>query len=580
MKCCVFNIAVILLFFTSGFAQSTKVGGYAANGQYIGFFQFLPEGYAKSSVKYPLIISLHGIGEKGNGTTELDKVQCCGIPAYIKGGNKMRFTWNGKTESFIVLTPQLNAKYGNWQDFYVDELIKYAIRSLKVDPDRIILTGLSLGGGGTWSYASTSAGNAHMFAGIVPVVAPCFIKNACIIAKAGLPVFALHALDDTVAKAQCTINSIRLINACNPLVSANVIIYPNGGHVVFFNKTYDTAHRYQDPNVYEWMLAQNRKLPPNRKPVARLAASASVTSGKGLIVMDGTGSYDPDGKLVSCSWQRISGPQPGTLTILSPGKAEISGLTAAGIYTFLIKVVDDRAEWSTDTISVSLTSGTPLNIAPIANAGKDVAVSTGQSVALNANASKDADGSIMGYQWSLASGPSSLSIPSSTSMATAVRLLQPGVYQFRLQVIDNKGAISTDITQVNVSGNNVVVDLSDTTFQPSGADNETELPDINPLSISDPVFHPIGVQTSAETEQSPGAVIFPNPATSFFNIRIPFALPVNTIVRIYGTTGNLVRTIQTNTGINLSAGSIPAGVYYAEILCSGHHALYAQFIKR
>ena len=60
----------------------------------------------------------------------------------------MRFTWNGKSESFIVLTPQLSKKYGNWQNFYVDESISYAIRTLKVDPDRILLTGLSLGGGG------------------------------------------------------------------------------------------------------------------------------------------------------------------------------------------------------------------------------------------------------------------------------------------------------------------------------------------------------------------------------------------------------------------------------------------------
>ena len=91
----------------------------------------------------------------------------------------MRFTWNGKTESFVVLIPQLHPKYSSWPSFYVNALIDYAVKQLRIDPNRIFVTGLSLGGGGTWIYASESVTNARRLAGIVPVVGPCQMSNGC-----------------------------------------------------------------------------------------------------------------------------------------------------------------------------------------------------------------------------------------------------------------------------------------------------------------------------------------------------------------------------------------------------------------
>ena len=303
-------------------------------------------------------------------------------------------------------------------------------------------------------------------------MAPCFLKDACIIAKAALPVFALHALDDTVALAQCTINSIRYINDCRPRVSPNVVLYPNGGYIVFLKKTYDTAHRYQDPNVYEWMLAQNRKLAPNKKPVAQLTAASAMISGKGLISLIGKGSFDPDGKLVSCSWERLSGPQPRIFNILAPGLAELTGLTAPGKYTFVIKVVDDRAEWSTDTVSVNLSATTAVDNPPVADAGKDVTLSAGQSVKLNPGSSYDKDGRIVDYQWSLLSGPPA-QIAAPNVASAAVQQLSSGTYVFRLRVIDDRDAMATDVMQVNVTGNDQVLS-GDSAFanvapQPAGS---------------------------------------------------------------------------------------------------------------
>ena len=274
-------ILIIVPVFCVG--QTYEKSVVAANVERIGFLEFRPADY--SGPKHPLIIFLHGIGEKGNGTTELRKVHCCGIPSYIRRGNKMKFTWQGKTESFVVISPQLSRKYASWQPFYTDEMIKYAKANLNIDPDRIFVTGLSMGGGGTWNFASSLQARAEELAGIAPVVAPCMMNNGCNIANATLPVMAIHVWDDKDAPASCTVNAIKSINACHPMVSPNLIMYASGGHYVWVKRAFDTAHDYQNPNMFEWFLAQNRTFAPNKKPVALAGSDQSITTTDAIVIV-------------------------------------------------------------------------------------------------------------------------------------------------------------------------------------------------------------------------------------------------------------------------------------------------------
>ena len=175
-------ICLIVPFIAS--AQLTAKRIRAVNGQYVGFYQHTPSGWSTSTAKYPVIIFLHGIGERGNGTTELYRVKNVAIPKYIDRQTKtMKYYVNGKWQTFVVVCPQLSASYGSWQNFYVDEMIKYAVNNLKGDPNRIILTGLSLGGGGVWKYASASSANAAKLAAIVPVCGTSAMSNAYNIAS-------------------------------------------------------------------------------------------------------------------------------------------------------------------------------------------------------------------------------------------------------------------------------------------------------------------------------------------------------------------------------------------------------------
>ncbi len=328
----------------------------------IGFYQYLPPDYTSEGEKKPLIIFLHGIGEKGTGSEkDLEKINCCGIPKYINLGHTMQFTWNDKTEGFVVLYPQLYSRYGTWENYYIDAMIKYAYANLNIDTNRIFLTGLSLGGGGTWVYSSSSLTNAKKFAGIAPVVSPCFMGNGCNIAKADLPIYAIHALDDDKASYTCTTNAIKSIVDCGTHAIPNLIMFEKGGHYVWVKRAYDTAYNYFNPNIYEWMLAQNRLLKPNIKPIARAGNDTTISSTHGTAIFDGSASTDADGKVVRHVWQKIEGPPYGILSDDVTAKPVATGLTYPGIYTFQLRVIDDRAEWSTDTIRVTVVDGNVIN---------------------------------------------------------------------------------------------------------------------------------------------------------------------------------------------------------------------------
>jgi len=329
----------------------------------IGFYQYLPPAYKNGEgEKHPLIIFLHGIGEKGTGSVEdLKKIDCCGIPKYLNLGHSMEFTWNGKKEGFVILCPQLYSRYGTWENYYVEEMIRYARANLNIDTNRIFLTGLSLGGGGTWIYASASVKNAKQLAGIVPVVSPCFMTNGCNIANANLPVLAIHAMNDTKASPWCTINAINSINNCGAAAHPNLIMYRNGGHYVWVARAYDTAYNYYNPNIYEWMLAQNRALAPNIKPIAHAGKDQLISASSGTVNLNAAASTDPDGRIVRYLWEKVSGPSSGIISGEVTATPQLRGLTYPGVYTFQLRVVDDRAEWSYDEVKITVVAGNVLN---------------------------------------------------------------------------------------------------------------------------------------------------------------------------------------------------------------------------
>jgi len=445
------TLVCVLLPFLSQSQTLTAKGLKASNGSFVGFYQWTPSGWSTSTEKYPVIIFLHGVGERGNGTTELYKVTNTALPKYLKYGTKpMRYHVNGKWQSFVVLAPQLSTAYGAWQNYIVDEMINYAVKYLKGDPNRIILTGLSLGGGGVWKYASASSSNASKLAAIVPICATCAMSSASNIASNYLAVWGFHSVNDPRVSVSCTRDAIAKINAANPKIPALFTPYTVGSHVIW-DYAYDDIYKYQDPHVFEWMLGQNKSMGSNKPPSVSGGPDVSVTTGTGKAVLNGNAS-DGDGTIWKYIWRKVSGPSGSKMVDSLSRTLTVTGLTTAGTYVYKLVAVDNNVYWNVDEVKIVVTSGAATgNISPIANAGSDKTVTLPTtSVSVSGSGSSDPDGSIASYAWTKISGPSGSTIASPSSSSTTISGLVAGTYTFRLTVKDKSGATDTDDVLVNV----------------------------------------------------------------------------------------------------------------------------------
>jgi poly(3-hydroxybutyrate) depolymerase len=444
-----------LLVFSANYLEAQQIpkGLTASNGQFIGFYEFKPYNYNSTSNKHPLIVFLHGVGERGNGTTELGRVLANAIPKYCANGATMTFTHNGQQESFMVLSPQLSTSYGQWEPFHVEEMIKYAKQNLRVDTNRIYLCGLSLGGGGTWKYATTSAAFAKGLAAIAPVCATNESVTYCHIAQQNLPVWAFHAEDDGTVGVGNTRYVINQINNCNPGVPPKATYYPDGGHGIW-DRAFDMGHTWQSPvNVYEWFLSNTRATgqpPGNQPPVANAGADVVIALPATTATLNGAGSYDPNGSITAYAWTQLSGPSPSVISNATGSTTSISGL-AQGSYTFKLTVTDNSGATGEDQVVVTVNPA--VNQAPVAKAGPDISITLPvNNTSLNGSASFDSDGTISFFGWSKLAGPASFSIDNPYGSVTALNNLVQGTYSFLLVVTDNNGAIGKDTVVVNVNG--------------------------------------------------------------------------------------------------------------------------------
>jgi predicted peptidase len=220
-----------------------------------GFYKSLPARYDSTTKKYPLMVFIHGVGELGNGTTELSKVLNNGVPRLLADKKfPPQFTVNNEAFSFVVLTPQ----FKQWpKSADVNELINYAIKNYRIDESRIYVAGLSMGGGTTWDYAIAYP---NRVAAIVPICGASWpTQQQCgNIASANLPVWAFHNADDGTVGAGTTTMIVDFINSFKPSIAAKKTIWPTGGHNSWTKATNPATKECEGKNMYEWMLQYKR----------------------------------------------------------------------------------------------------------------------------------------------------------------------------------------------------------------------------------------------------------------------------------------------------------------------------------
>ncbi|MEO6316370.1 MAG: PHB depolymerase family esterase [Chitinophagaceae bacterium] len=225
--------------------------------QYIGgFYEALPNHYQVTTKNYPLLIFLHGGGQTGDGDKELPLVLNDGVAKTINDRKfPANFSVDGKNFSFIVLSPQFR---GYPPDSMVLSFINYAIKNYRVDPSRIYLAGLSMGGVLTTEMAGVYT---SLFAAVAPISGESFgsdkTSNAAGIATGKLPLWAFHNTDDPTINASAATDFIDLINSFHPLVAPRLTLFKAFGHDAWTNAL-DPLYKENNMNLYEWMLHYKR----------------------------------------------------------------------------------------------------------------------------------------------------------------------------------------------------------------------------------------------------------------------------------------------------------------------------------
>jgi dienelactone hydrolase len=415
-------LAVIVCFLTSySFAQQTAK--MTSSG--IGFLQYLPSGYSTSTSNYPIVISLHGIKEKGNTLEDVARVANVGLPKYVKYGQQY---------PFILISPQLKTDMSKWTGSYVMDVLNYVKKYLRIDNRRIYLTGLSLGGGGVWSVATSYPST---FAAILPICSGYnVLGSACNIAAENLPTWGFHGDSDYTVSYTVTQKMINAINACTPKPSplAKFTIFPGMGHLIW-----DKV--YKETTALNWMLSYTKSTSTsttltNQPPVVSAGSDKTLTLPTNYTTLQGTAS-DPDGTIASYYWTKTSGSTV-SLSGATSSKLSLSNLVA-GTYYFRLTVKDNDGGSKYDDVKVVVSSST--NILPIVSAGSDKSTSnTGFTVVGTAS---DSDGYIAKYQWTKISGPS-ISMSNTTTSKLWASKLVAGTYYFRLTVTDNTGGVKYD----------------------------------------------------------------------------------------------------------------------------------------
>ncbi|HEY4147757.1 MAG TPA: T9SS type A sorting domain-containing protein [Chitinophagaceae bacterium] len=469
-----FLLGLLSLFVIETRAQFTT-GSTTYNGNFIGFYQFKPPGYdPNSSHKYPLIISLAGVGEQGNGTTELPNMLDAGLPLYCSQGATLTFNYQGQQESFLMLAPQLSKSAGVWDEVYTDGIIAYAKANLNVDVNRIFLTGFSLGGGGVWRYVTSSAARAANIAGIVPISAsPDYYTNGfCYVAQNQVATWAFQATDDATTPPSITGTAIAGVNGCSPQIPARERLYPDGSHAIWNTKVYDTTNYWQYPNIYQWMMKVSRSInvAADQPPVAN-AGTTNITLMVPVrdedIVLNGLPSTDADDIVSVYKWTQLAGTGATTWfpSTTGYGQADSSERPVAtivyyqngghnwldpGTYNYNLSIKDYKSQVSTTTIHITValpSSGNALPGAWISDPDSVVLSSTQTSTGFFGTG-KDWDGALSSYSWQQILGPQTLSVTTGGNGTSITNVNTPGIYKIVFTVTDNQGGTGTDTATI------------------------------------------------------------------------------------------------------------------------------------
>lgn len=197
----------------------------------LSYLLYLPRDYEKQE-KWPLLLFLHGSGERGD---DIERVKIHGPPKLIAEGREF---------PFIVVSPQC-PEMSFWYPPELKALLDDLGRRYKVDQDRIYLTGLSMGGSGTWMLAMKYP---DRFAAIAPICGRGDPDYASRISH--LPIRVFHGAKDEAVPLEYSQKMVEALQKLN--ADVQLTVYPEAEHDSW-------TETYNNPGFYEWLLEHKRQ---------------------------------------------------------------------------------------------------------------------------------------------------------------------------------------------------------------------------------------------------------------------------------------------------------------------------------
>jgi predicted peptidase len=232
----------------ASFAIPAVLDGQPTIHKEMHYLLYLPKGYnASQDTLWPLILFLHGSGDDDY---DSGFVLSYGLPAVLQAGEQpVDFP-------FIVVSPQAFPGGTWWTDDALpalDALLGEVLQTYRADPDRVYLTGLSMGGYGSWYLATTYP---DRFAAMVSISGsgyrtPFLPDEETLCRMKDLAVWAIHGALDQLSDPQASrLNALALKASC--LSEVVWTLYEDEGHIGAYERA------YRDPKLYEWLLQHER----------------------------------------------------------------------------------------------------------------------------------------------------------------------------------------------------------------------------------------------------------------------------------------------------------------------------------
>ncbi|HBC88472.1 MAG TPA: hypothetical protein DCZ94_16105 [Lentisphaeria bacterium] len=395
---------------------------------------FIPKNYDQSK-SYTLVVFLHGSGEVGSDNE-----------AQLKN-NGNGSLWLINTDYQVSHPVFFAAPQGSWGNAAVQAKVAGMINALKqefsgIATDRVIVTGLSLGGAGTYFMMSKYP---DLVAAGVPMQGP---KDWQTIANnKNMNIWHFHAADDNsgyhpISQADYTVKYLRSYGL-------NVVYtrYNTGGHGIW-------PEAYKNPQLMSWIYAARKGVKTEVSPFLKIKSPAETdTFSTSLLNLSLSGvAGNAETNISKVEWKNSRG---GTGAVTGTGNWSVGNVPVVEGEN-VVQIIATGTSWSTtkggnttfnDALIVNSNPNGTVNKAPVANAGVDQSIQLPEdTVHLQGNATDDGQPSgTLSYSWNIISGPGPVVFADVDNAITTATISVAGKYVLSLTVSDGELSDSDEV---------------------------------------------------------------------------------------------------------------------------------------